>query len=222
MSRLASTHMPGTFVVAMSGASGSVYGRRTVEVLADAGALVHLTISEAAAKVWQHEMGVPLDLDSEESVLRTLGVSGNIRYHSVRDLEQGIASGSYRHDGMVIVPCSTGTLGRLASGASTNLLERAADVCLKERRRLILVPRETPYSLITLQNMVQLTQAGAIILPASPGFYSSSDSVDRLVDFVVSRILDHLGVENNLMQRYGEPARKRHPEDEGDYTSPYA
>jgi 4-hydroxy-3-polyprenylbenzoate decarboxylase len=107
---------------------------------------------------------------------------------------------------MVICPCSGGTLGRIAHGASTNLVERAADVCLKERRKLVLVPRETPLSLIHIENMLRLTQAGAVILPASPGFYAQNDTVERLVDFVVSRVLDQLGVENTLMERYGEVA----------------
>ena len=115
---------------------------------------------------------------------------------------------------MVICPCSGGTLGRIACGASSNLIERAADVCLKERRKLILVPRETPLSEIHLENMLRVTRAGAIVLPASPGFYSGETTVDRMVDFIVSRILDQLGVENSLMNRYGEPARRRHPEEE--------
>jgi 4-hydroxy-3-polyprenylbenzoate decarboxylase len=105
------------------------------------------------------------------------------------------------------------TLARIATGASTNLIERAADVCLKERRRLVLVPRETPLSLVHLRNMLAVTEAGAVVLPASPGFYAQNDSIERLVDFVVSRVLDALGVENELMRRYGEPARKRHPEE---------
>ncbi|HZN61760.1 MAG TPA: UbiX family flavin prenyltransferase, partial [Planctomycetota bacterium] len=124
------------------------------------------------------------------------------------------ASGSFRHDGMAVVPCSMGTLGRIAHGVSSGLADRAADVCLKERRKLVLVPRETPYSTIHLENMLKLSQAGAIVLPASPGLYAGATTVEQLVDFVVSRALDHLGVENNLMQRYGEPAKRRHPEDE--------
>ena len=140
-------------------------------------------------------------------------VPPNVEVHHYKDLEVSIASGSYRHDGMVVCPCSGGTLGRIACGASSNLIERAADVCLKERRRLILVPRETPLSDIHLENMLRLSRAGATILPASPGFYSRGDTVERLVDFVVSRVLDHLGVENTLMERYGEPSRRRHPEE---------
>jgi len=125
-----------------------------------------------------------------------------------------IASGSYKTDGMAIVPCSGGTLGRIACGASSNLIERSAEVCLKERRKLILVPRETPYSEIMIENMLRVTRAGAIVLPASPGFYAGENKVEQMIDFIVSRVLDQLGVDNTLMQRYGEPVRKRHPEDD--------
>ena len=153
-----------------------------------------------------HELDVPLDLSDGASVIRTLlgEEPPNVIYHHPRDLEVSIASGSYRHDGMVICPCSAGTLGRIAAGISTGLVDRAADVCLKERRQLILVPRETPLSEIHIENMLRVTRAGATVLPASPGFYGRNDSVDRLVDFIISRILDHLGVENRLMERYGE------------------
>ncbi len=173
-------------------------------------------MSDAGAKVANHELGLPLDLSDGPSVVRALlgEEPPNVTPHHYKDLEVSIASGSYRHDGMAVVPCSGGTLGRIACGASSNLIERAADVCLKERRRLILVPRESPLSEIHLENMLRVTRAGAIVLPASPGFYGRADTVERLVDFVVSRVLDHLGVENALMERYGEPARRRHPEEE--------
>ncbi len=189
-------------------------------------------MSDAAAKVIAHELAIPLDLADGPGVLRALlgEEPPNVQVHHYKDLEVSIASGSYRHDGMAVCPCSGGTIGRIACGASSNLIERAADVCLKERRRLVLVPREAPLSEIHLENMLRLTRAGAIILPASPGFYSGTPTVEGLVDFVVSRVLDHLGVENSLMARYGEPfdaaqgkpfdaaqgkpARKRHPEEE--------
>jgi len=185
-----------------------------LECLAATGAAVHFSVSEAGAKVIAHELHAPLDLEDGPGVARALlgEEPPNVRYHPVRELEAPIASGSYRHDGMAICPCSGGTLGRIAHGASTNLIERAAEVCLKERRRLVVVPRETPLSIIQIENMLRLAQAGAVVLPASPGFYAQNDSVERLVDFVVSRVLDHLGVENDLMRRYGEPAQKRHPE----------
>ena len=212
------------FVVALTGASGAAYGRRLLECLARTGAAVHLVVSDAAAKVFNHELSIPLDLSDGPSVVRTLLGENpqNVHYHLYKDFEVCIASGSYRHDGMVICPCSGGTLGRIACGASSNLIERAADVCLKERRRLILVPRETPLSEIHLENMLRVTRAGAVVLPASPGFYSGETTVDQMVDFIVSRILDQLGVENSLMNRYGEPfdsaqdkpARRRHPEED--------
>jgi 4-hydroxy-3-polyprenylbenzoate decarboxylase len=156
-----------------------------------------------------HELSLPLDLSDGSSVVRSLlgECPPAVEVHGYRDFEVPIASGSYRHDGMVICPCSGGTIGRIASGVSTSLIERAADVCLKERRKLILVPRETPLSEIHLENMLRVTRAGAIVLPASPGFYGGETTVDQMVDFIVSRILDHLGVENALSPRYGEPAR---------------
>lgn len=204
------------FVLALTGASGQAYGQRLLECLAGAGAAVHLIVSPPAARVIEHELHLPLDLSDGPGVVRTLlgRPAPNVAFHPVHDFEVPVASGSYRHDGMAIVPCSMGTIGRIASGCSSNLVERAADVCLKERRKLVVVPRETPYSEIHLENMLRLTRAGAIVLPASPGLYARSDTVERLIDFVVSRVLDHLGVPNDLMQRYGEPARRRHPEEE--------
>lgn len=204
------------FIVAVTGGSGVSYGRRLLDCLAAAGAAVHLTVSEAGQKVIAHELQIPLDLNDGPGVVR--GLLGrdapNVEYHHYKDLEVPIASGSHKTDGMAIVPCSGGTLGRIACGASSNLIERAAEVCLKERRRLILVPRETPYSEIMIENMLRVTRAGAIVLPASPGFYAGETRIEQVVDFIVSRVLDQLGVENTLMQRYGEPARRRHPEDE--------
>ena len=204
------------FVVAVTGASGVSYGRRLLECLAGGGAAVHLVVSDAGAKVFRHETSLPLDLDDGPGVVRTLlgREAPNVEYHHYKDLETAIASGSYRHDGMAVCPCSGGTLGRIACGASSNLIERAAEVCLKERRRLVLVPRETPLSEIMIENMLRVTRAGAVVLPASPGFYSGETRVEQMVDFVVSRVLDQLGVENSLMARYGEPARRRHPEED--------
>jgi 4-hydroxy-3-polyprenylbenzoate decarboxylase len=181
-------------------------------------------VSDAGCKVIAHELGIPVDANDGPGVLRALlgEEPSNVVVHHYKDFETPIASGSFRHDGMAIVPCSGGTLGRIAGGMSTNLIERAADVCFKERRKLILVPRETPYSEIMLENMLRVTRAGAMVLPASPGFYSGETKVDDMVDFIVSRVLDQLGVENNLTRRYGEPldaaqgglARRRHPEED--------
>ena len=204
------------FVLAVTGGSGVSYGRRLLECLAATGAAVHLVVSEAGQKVLRHELQISLDLSDGPGVVRGLlgREAPNVEFHHYKDLEVSIASGSYKTDGMAIVPCSGGTLGRIACGASSNLIERAAEVCLKERRKLILVPRETPYSDITIENMLRVTRAGAVVLPASPGFYAGETRVEQMVDFIVSRVLDQLGVENSLMQRYGEPARRRHPEDE--------
>jgi 4-hydroxy-3-polyprenylbenzoate decarboxylase len=204
------------FVVAVTGASGAAYGRRLLECLARSGFRVHLTVSEAGAKVFAHELQVPLDLADGPAVVRTLlgEEPANVVYHPYKDLETPIASGSYRTEGMAIVPCSGGTLGRIAGGCSSNLIERAAEVCLKERRKLVLVPREMPLSEIMIENMLRLTRAGAVVMPASPGFYSGEQRVEQMVDFVVSRILDQLGVDNALVPRYGEPARRRHPEED--------
>lgn len=204
------------FVLAVTGGSGVSYGRKLLDCLAATGATVHLIVSEAGQKVINHELQIPLDLHDGPGVVR--GLLGhdapNVEYHHYKDLEVSVASGSYKTDGMAIVPCSGGTLGRIACGASSNLIERAAEVCLKERRKLILVPRETPYSEIMIENMLRVTRAGAVVLPASPGFYAGETRIEQIIDFIVSRVLDQLGVENTLMQRYGEPARKRHPEDE--------
>jgi 4-hydroxy-3-polyprenylbenzoate decarboxylase len=200
------------FVVALTGASGAVYGRRLLECLARSGHAVHFLVSGAAATVARHELGIELNLADGPGVIRALlgDEPPEVRYHAVGDLEAPVASGSFRHDGMAVCPCSAGSLGRIAGGISSNLIERAADVCLKERRRLVLVPRETPLSDIHLENMLRLSRAGAVILPASPGFYGPAAKVADLVDFVVSRVLDHLGVENDLVPRY---ASSRHPEE---------
>lgn len=187
-------------VVAVSGGSGAVYARRLLEALS--GHTVHLTVSDAARKVIAAELDINLNLRDGDDVVAHL-VGGPATYHHYQDVAAPIASGSFPHDGMVVVPCSMGTIGRIASGVSTGLIDRAADVCLKERRRLVLVPRETPYSEIHLENMLRVTRAGAIVLPASPGFYGRPDRVEQLVDFVVGRVLDHLGVANTLAPRYG-------------------
>ncbi len=200
-------------VVAITGASGAVYGLRLIEVLRAAGRNVHLTISPAAVQVLQQECGITVDLEKFASEQLWPGGStkdhtnsgtGRLSYHHYLDFMTGIASGSFRTDGMVICPCSMGTLGSLASGLSTNLIHRAAEVHLKERRKLILVPRETPLSSIQLENMKRLSDAGAVVLPAMPGFYHGARTIEDLIDFVVVRICDQLGVETQLMKRWGE------------------
>lgn len=203
----------------MTGASGAVYGLSLLRFLAGKNFEVHYTISDSAAKVIRHELGIALDLETSASILAALGIPRceNLLYHHYKNVAAPIASGSFKTDGMAVVPCSMGTLGRIANGFSGNLIERAADVCLKERRRLILVPRETPLSKVHLKNMLAVTDAGATVLPASPGFYSDSDEIQKLVDFIISRVLDHMGIENTLMSRYGDREMRIDPvEREGD------
>lgn len=197
-------------VVAMTGASGSPYGLRLLEVLLRAGCTVHLTISPAAVQVLEREMGRQVRLEQFQ-LSDLLGDANDLdrsrlRYHHYRNFDAGIASGSFPTGGMVICPCSMGTVGAIANGLSENLIHRAADVHLKERRKLILVPRETPLHLLHLRNLTAAAEAGAMILPAMPGFYTKPRSVQDMVDFVVSRICDQLGVEQILTPRWGVPS----------------
>lgn len=187
----------------MTGASGAAYGVRLLRVLLQAGRSVHLTISPAAVRVAELELGLSIDLDRfDAAALTGTAATGELVYHSYRDYAASIASGSFRTAGMVICPCSMGTLAAVANGLSTNLIHRAADVHLKERRKLIVVPRETPLGLIQIDNMRKLTEAGGIVLPAAPGFYHRPQSIDDLVDFVVGRVCDQLGVETELTRRW--------------------
>ena len=197
-------------VVAITGASGSPYAVRLVEVLLRAGRTVHLTISPAAVEVFACEVGRALHLDAAAFDPRELlGESAGeldltrLRYHHYRNFQAGIASGSFLTGGMVVCPCSMGTLAAIAHGVSENLIHRAADVHLKERRKLVLVPRETPLGLIQLRNMVAVAEAGAVVLPAMPAFYTRPRSLADMVDFVVGRVCDQLGVENALLERWG-------------------
>ena len=191
-------------VVAMTGASGAPYAVRLLQVLARAGRTVHLTISPSGAQVLGQEMGIEVHLDRfDPAPFGDLG-PGRVVYHHHADFSAPIASGSSRTAGMVVTPCSMSTLGAIAHGITTNLITRAADVHLKERRRLILVPRETPLSLIHIENMAAVTRAGAVVLPAMPGWYHRPGSLADLVDFVVARICDSLGVDHGLSRRWGE------------------
>lgn len=219
------------FVVAVTGASGAIYAARLLQLLRDAGRDVHLTVSPSAALVLQQELGVEIDLDRPrlENLLEvrppwrtgeaaTSGGSatatcdrspGRVVYHHYTDYMAPIASGSFLTAGMVVCPCSGSTLSGIAHGASNNLIQRAADVHLKERRRLVLVPRETPLSIVQLENMRRACEVGAVVLPAAPGWYHGVKSLDDLVDFVAARILDQLGIEHNLMRRWGtDPASR--------------
>lgn len=211
--------MPATdLVVAVTGASGAAYGVRLVEVLLRAGRVVHLTVSPAGAEVVATELGRTVLLDEGKfDPLALLGPAAKgldlsrLRYHHVRNFRAGIASGSFLTAGMAVCPCSMGTLAAVAHGVSENLIHRAADVHLKERRKLVLVPRETPLGVVQLRNMVAVAEAGAVVLPAMPGFYTKPQRVQDVVDFIVGRVCDQLGVEHRLFSRWGSEGATNDP-----------
>lgn len=185
--------------VGITGASGTIYAHRTLQLLAASGAVetINLIISSTATTVAQVEMGVNLRDADAAKINEWLGLAADsklIRVWRLDNLAAKPSSGSNKQAGMIIVPCSMGTLGAIASGAGSNLIHRAADVCLKESRKLVLVPRETPYNAIHLENMLRLAQAGARILPASPGFYHRPKTIDELVEHLCNRILDQFDV----------------------------
>lgn len=195
---------PMRIVVGISGASGTIYGVRLVQRLAEAGADVRLTMSRTLEKLFPAELGLPCDVGAPDlAALFGEASVPRITYRRPEDVAADVASGTFPVDGTVICPASTGLLGRVSVGASTNLLERACDVALKERRRLVLVPRETPLSTIHLETMLRLSQAGATILPAMPGWYHRPRTTDDLVEFVVQKVFDALGVRRDLIRRWG-------------------
>jgi flavin prenyltransferase len=177
--------------VGVTGASGSIYALELIRALIEAGVEVDLIMTETGEKVLAYECAVGKEV-----------FPANVKIHPNTNLFSSLASGSYRTGGMVVVPCSMNTLGLMAHGTGDSLLARAAQVNLKERRPLIVVPREMPYNLIFLENMLKLAQAGAIILPASPGFYHRPQTIKDLVDHVVGRIMDQLGIEHSLYHRW--------------------
>ncbi|MCW8130698.1 MAG: UbiX family flavin prenyltransferase [Planctomycetota bacterium] len=190
--------------LAITGASGAVYGLRVLEELLRLPATdVHLTVSASAAKVLRVEHGLKVDLDRFKPA--ALGVQGAKRaiYHHHEDIAAPLASGSFRLSALAIVPCSMGCAGKIAHGISGDLVERAADVMIKERRSLVVVPRETPLSAVHLENLLALARLGVTVLPAAPGFYGRPKKIGDMVDFVVARVLDHLGVEHRLGPRWG-------------------
>jgi flavin prenyltransferase len=194
-------------VVGISGASGTVYGQRLVQRLAEAGVDVTLTMSRSLERLFPVELGLACDCTNPDlAALFGAATVPRISYRQPEDIAADIASGSFPVDATVICPASTGLLGRVASGASTNLLERACDVALKERRTLVLVPRETPLSTIHLKAMLEVSRAGATVLPAAPGFYHRPKTIDDLVDFVVQKVLDRIGVRSDLVRRWGGPS----------------
>jgi 4-hydroxy-3-polyprenylbenzoate decarboxylase len=192
--------------VAMTGASGSVYGLRLVEQLCLNGIDVTFTASCSGTQVCREETGLDLSGhtdEAEERLYTHLEIENGLRMVHPDDLFCTAASGSAAPDAMIVVPCSMGTLARIAGGISGNLIERAADVMIKERRPLLLVPRETPLSTIHLENMLRLSRAGVHMVPAMPAFYHRPDSVIDMVDFVVGKLLDQLGVGHELYRRWG-------------------
>ena len=186
-------------VLAITGASGAPYAVRLIEVLADAGVPLWLIVSSHGFRLLQAECGIG-DIDALKAA--TGGTWESVRVFPDDDRGALPASGSQRTGGMVICPCSMGTVSAVATGASRSLVERAADVTLKERRKLILVPRETPMSLVHLRNLVAVTEAGATVLPAAPGFYHRPTQVTELVDFIVQRIVDQLDVDITMAPRW--------------------
>ncbi|AWL10756.1 4-hydroxy-3-polyprenylbenzoate decarboxylase [Saliniradius amylolyticus] len=203
--------MPKPITLAITGASGAPYALRLLEVLLNSDTPVYLLISSAARVVLATEQDWQLPANPQkasEMLCQHFGASHDqLNVFGKEDWFSPVASGSAAPKQMVVCPCSTGTLSAIACGASDNLIERAADVVLKERGQLILVPREMPLSSLHLENMLKLSQMGVTLMPASPGFYHQPKSIDDLVDFVVARILDHLGLEQSLMQRWGYDQR---------------
>ncbi|ATC95932.1 flavin prenyltransferase UbiX [Pseudoalteromonas tunicata] len=196
-----------TITLAFSGASGAPYGLRLLEVLIAQGYQVYVLISSAARVVLDVESNVKLSANEEKASAqlseRFLATPSQLKVFGKENWFSPVASGSAAPKKMVVCPCSAGTVSAIAIGASDNLLERAADVVIKEKGQLILVPRETPFSEIHLANMLTLARMGVTIMPAAPGFYHNPQCIDDLVDFMVARILDHLGIEHQLMQRWG-------------------
>lgn len=211
-------------VVAITGASGAIYAIRLLQVLLQTDREIHLTISPSGAAVIKQELQIDVNIrkpnlaelighipnwiqsDSHRKIAEASAnrIDSQLRFHQHDDFMTPIASGSYRTSAMVVCPCSGSTLSGIARAASANLIQRAAEVHLKEGRKLVLVPRETPLSVLQLENMHRLASAGVVILPAMPGWYHGADSLESLVDFIVSRILDQLEIDNALMERWGE------------------
>lgn len=192
------------YVVGITGASGSVYGVRLIQVLLQFGITVHIVISNAGWRVIKEELGWNTT-DREVLLAEKFGsYAGTYHYHPVADIGASIASGSFRVDGMIIMPCSMGTLSSIAHGSSENLMTRAADVMMKESRTLVLVPRETPLHAIHLENMLTLARLGVRMIPAMPAFYFGPRSLDDLINFLVGKVLDSLNIDHRLFTRWGD------------------
>ena len=192
-------------VVGITGASGVIYGVRLLDVLNQLNTYeIHLTISDSGMKALREELEIRVDLDNFKIESLLGHPSDRVVYHHQSDIAASIASGSFRTEGMIVAPCSMGTVGSIAAGISRNLIHRAADVCIKERRKLVLLPRETPLSSIHLENMLKLSQLGVCILPAMPGFYHFPKTVDDQINFVITKLLDQFGLDSGLTRRWKE------------------
>ncbi|MDO8587064.1 MAG: UbiX family flavin prenyltransferase [Armatimonadota bacterium] len=183
--------------MAITGASGSIYARSLLRNIVPHYETVYVIVSDTASIIMRDELGT-------DDVRKVVGMAEKLTVLDNTDMSAPPSSGSHQYDGMVVVPCSMGAVGRIAAGVSQDLISRVADVCLKERRRLVLVPRETPLSAIHLENLLKLSRAGAVVLPASPPFYNKPQTIDDLVNAVTARILSHLGIEQDLVKEWKE------------------
>lgn len=188
----------GRWIAAITGASGASYGLRLLRALVETDTAADVIVSEHGWRLMRHELGV----SDESELLARIGSAGALTFVDNADRGARPASGSARYLGMVICPCSMGSLSAIAHGSSRSLVERAADVTLKEQRRLILVTRETPLSSLHLENLLRVSRLGAVVMPASPGFYHGPESIGDLVDFIVARVLDHMGVQHEIGYRW--------------------
>ncbi len=194
-------------IVGITGASGVIYGVRLLEVLTQLDAYeIHLTISDSGSRALWEELQIRVDLDNFNLESLLSDSSDRVVYHHQSDIAASIASGSFRTEGMIIAPCSMGTVGSIATGISRNLIHRAADVCIKERRKLVILPRETPLSSIHLENMLKLSQLGVVVLPAMPGYYHFPKTVDDMINFVITKLLDQFEIDTGLIQRWKDDA----------------
>lgn len=187
-------------IVGITGASGSIYAKRLIEELLERDIYIHIICTDTGRKVMKYETST----DIEEWINKLKNKYKHVELEDINDLFSGAASGSYKFDAVIILPCSMGTLAEISNGIAKNLLCRAADVALKENRKLIIVPRETPFNAIHLENMLKLSRLGVTIFPAMPGFYHIPQTIEDLINFVVGKILDYLGVENNLFKKWKE------------------
>ncbi len=201
------------WIIGITGASGAVYAVKLIQELLAGGIDVHLVVTDAGWRVLHDELGWKTSRRKEELERHFASYEGRYQLFPTQDIGASIASGSFLTEGMVIIPCSMGTLAAIAHGMSDNLLERAADVILKEKRKLIVVPRETPLNSIHLQNMLTLSQLGVHLIPAMPAFYHLPESLDQLISFMVGKVLDAMGIDHDLYKRWGDKHERSELED---------